>query len=268
MASFFIKFIYKLLYFLMSLGNGFSILRSKYKPFIEFYLYPNPNSLFINFKIKDDKIKDFEKNVLNNKFKLAKCRTLKNGDKDKKDDDINYIISANIYAGNVAQTEPTRCEYSVYIEDPNFKNNVSMIVVEALSSIPSYDTNDGFIRGCKCKHKRDKKKEYLLSEFDNKKISMKCKTSMKDNNTDHVHSEFVKANDRIYWLNGLYDKIYYDDSFVGAEVVVVNTKDIEIDYHKGDLLEYIEEEPESIFFYKKGLKYVVQPTANIFGDLE
>lgn len=269
---FFIVCVYKLLYFLMGFANAVSTLFGSHRPFITFHVFDKPNSIFINYKIKNVQL--FEKEMLKNQFKLAKCKLLLLNEQDKdqkeeKDDDGGgYYVSVNVYCGEVATTLPTRCEYSVYIVDPYKPSEVSMLVVEAFSSIFSYDTYKGFIRGSKVTHVLAENK-YLVTNYENALYSMKCTINVRSDaiakNTHQIHPDFVKANDRIYWRNGLCDKIYYDAEFSQAKVVFVDPADCQIAYHTGKCLEYLEPEPSSVFYYKGDLKYVVRPSVNLYG---
>ena len=61
----------------------------------------------------------------------------------------------------------------------------------------------------------------------------------------------VRYSDKIFYNNGIYDKLYYDSSFIDNELLIpyfynVNFNFIGIDFKN----------PESIFFFKNKLNFV------------
>ena len=105
------RFIYSQLYFIESI----KILFGRGKPFITFTVEDDPPPIYFNFKIREDRIEDFETMLsLPSEFKLTKLRCL------LEDKQEYYYMTLNVYRVS-GLTNGLRAEWSTYVREPEGK---------------------------------------------------------------------------------------------------------------------------------------------------
>jgi len=176
-----------------------------------------PFSTYLNFKLNDyqtDYLNDYISKY-NNFLELTPISILSNEEKS------NYL-SLNIYNCTSPvffndEKEITRLELNTYVKDN--KGNTGTLIIDYLSNDLSMDPLNIF-----------KKKEKTIfedvdiyksidcfSKFDKVKLNLNF-TRLHERKID-ISDEIIKFTDKIFYKNGIYDKIYYDSSLVNANVM-------------------------------------------------
>tara|TARA_E500000178_G_C16962991_1_gene726944 strand:+ start:419 stop:1222 length:804 start_codon:yes stop_codon:yes gene_type:complete len=219
----------------------------------------NEGSTYINYKLDDNQYRKLNKYLLEttNNLKLRPIHIFKpnmnsESNKFKKD----YYISINIYncsspLFSFLSNEPvTRCEINTYII--NDKNEVGTLIMDYTSNVLSMDPDNifKFKKPTKFKKYLDNNilKSYAYSDTIKFDLEYDCKNILSN---EKINNKMVRYSDKIFYNNGIYDKLYYDSSFIDNELLIpyfynVNFNFIGIDFKN----------PESIFFFKNKLNFV------------
>ena len=76
-----------------------------------------------------------------------------------------------------------------------------------------------------------------------------------------LRKDWILANDRIYWRNGIYDRLLYNGLLLDAKVVDVNPESAEIDDNT-IWAEFVDETPVQIAVIRNPLQFVIRPWYN------
>jgi hypothetical protein len=153
--------------------------------------------------------------------------------------------------------ELTRCEINTYVKDK--KGNYGTLIIDYLSNEFSMDPVNIF-----------KSKENV--NFYNTDIfkTINC-TSLKDrvtlninfsslvDNNIRLNNELIKYTDKVFYKNGIFDKIYYDSSLVDPIINVPNSVFNFSFIYKDLFFEKI----DSIFYFKEGISFIAGMWDNI-----
>ena len=80
----------------------------------------------------------------------------------------------------------------------------------------------------------------------------------------HLHDDLIHYSDRIYYKNGIYDKLYYDSSLTRAPIVISMYNDQKYFQYKDLCLE----KPISIFYFENKIHFTGGMWDNIFSHVE
>ena len=218
-----------------------------------------PKSTYINYKLNDNQV-DLLKNYLRentNELKIKKMFL----EKEQKTKD--YFISVNIYNctsplftifnnQNIA-----RCEINTYVVD-KFKDDGTLIM-DYSSNFLSMDPVNIF--------KLPNLTKFLLLNNtinceaigENFNLDLKYKF-FKNNKIFNINEELHQLSDKIFYRNGIYDKLYYDSSLVKC-VAKIPSKIYNINF---EFLGMKFKEPSSIFYFENELRFAGSMWNNLY----
>lgn len=210
----------------------------------------NEYSTYINYKLNDyqiEKIDNFLKEK-NNNLKLMPSSLINEKHKE-------YILSINIYNCSspifdfITDKPSTRCEINIYVNDINDEKGT--LIMDYASSILSLDPENLF------KQKNivnfSYNNEYILGNAKNDNFTLNFYYNHFINTFKYnkLNSNLIKFTDKIYYPNGIYDKLYYDSSLIDNEIVLCNDFNI---YFKFLDIEF--DNIDSIFYFKNKINFV------------
>ena len=176
----------------------------------------NPNSLYVNFKLSDK-----ESTYINEYIKRESSLELVPISLFPDEKAANYL-SVNIYNCTSPvflndNVKTTRCEINTYVK--NNEGKYGTVILDYLSNALSMDPVNIF--------KQKDKTDYVKKDKNNFEIN--CQSSGKDKNIIlnlqfssvnatkfKLNEQLTKYSDYIYYKNGIYDKLYYDNTLVDA----------------------------------------------------
>lgn len=247
------KLVKRLLYSLFYYSESFKILFGKSNPFIRFTIENDPPCLYFNFKIKKDHVKELEQSLnLPSGFKLAKMRCITENQED------DFYMTLNIYRVS-GITKGLRAEWSIFVIDP--KGYTRYMIIEARADKKSMDPLNIITQNSNI--------EYFINES-NIQITIESEgdTFFRANckipdisKTTFPTREWVKANDEIYWLNGISDKPFFNSKMTSSELSLLPPEMASIeDTTKWN--KFLEPLPE-IYLYPSTIEYLISPWWNI-----
>ena len=103
-----------------------------------------------------------------------------------------------------------------------------------------------------------RKVSIMLEEI---KIKYKI-TSVNLNNklyNDRLSSDLIKYTDRIYYLDGIYDKLFYDTTLLNNPIIFTQDNDVEFSFNG-----CVFNKPDSVFVFNKPIDFVGGMWKNLF----
>lgn len=214
----------------------------------------NPESTYLNFKLDNEKVKKLDKYI--KKYSNLSMIPIKMDEKEE------YILSVNVYNCTspvfLNDKEITRFEINTYVRD-EYNNNGTLIldyISNELSMDPLniikwkedlvYNKYDVF-NYIECNSKRDR-------------IELNINFTAEYAKKIKIDEDLVKYTDRVYYKNGIYDKIYFDSSLTSADLrepyLFTDFKFIYRDLNFTDL--------HSIFYFKNEIRFIGGMWDNLF----
>jgi len=241
------------MYAQLSILDGVMILLGKKNPKLSFTILGDPNSVYINFEIKPSALDAFNKIIeLPEELELVPVRVLA-------DEQAAYLLTLNIYEVS-GLVSGARAEWSTYVDDGDGKPRY--MILEAQSSSGSMDPVNIVTRSGKVEHYREG--ATLSSEVaasDGSRFRSSVRLSEKHSPAT-LATEWVAANDRIYWRNGVFDRAWYDGSLFDSSALKVGRGDIEIE-DGTQWAQYIKRTPRHVLRYEAPLEMVLSPWFNV-----
>jgi hypothetical protein len=77
-----------------------------------------------------------------------------------------------------------------------------------------------------------------------------------------LHEQWVLANDRVYWGNGVYDLLFYNGSLLEADVVEADPRSLVIRDHT-PWASFVDATPAQVLVFRKPLQIVLHPWYNV-----
>ena len=218
----------------------------------------SPFSTYLNFKLSEDQTSSLNKYIqtFNKDLEIVPIKLL------NEESESSFYLSANIYnctAPIMSNTQEIgRCEINTYIYD-KANNKYATIILDYLSNQISMDPVNVF-----------KPSEEMIYLNDNNNLKSKCfskkDTIVLDYNFDlssgkniKLSDELIKFTDKIYYKNGLYDKIYYDSSLTQPEIIYPDKYQLSFQYR--DLNFY---DIDSIFYFKNKIQFAGSMWHNLY----
>jgi hypothetical protein len=233
--------------------ESFKILFGRSKPHIAFTIATDPPSMYFNFKIREEKLEQFEKMLnLPPGFKLTKIRTLLD------DTEEYYWLTTNVYRVS-GLTNGLRAECSVYVEDPEGRKRY--MIVKAHTDKKSMDPINIVTKPSHLEYTFQENRLSIFLSAD-EKCYFKVEGALPEvKSMVFAAREWIQANDEIYWLNGVYDKPYYNGQMACAKLIHIPPDQLKLE-NTTEWSEYIEPEPQIVMF-PSGHEYLVSPWWNI-----
>ena len=210
-------------------------------------------STYVNFILDDNEFNCINNYLIKNtnNLKPMPINMFKNNIDNKKK---QYYLSINIYnctspIFDFLSNEPiTRCEINTYIINDN--DEIGTLIIDYTSNLLSVDPDTVFKKSSLTKFI---KKDNICSFYSyNNNIDFEleydCENIFK---IYKLNNELIKYSDKIFYKNGIYDKLYYDTSLINNELIIPNYYNIKFKFNG---IEF--KNPDSVFFFKKQLNFV------------
>lgn len=218
-----------------------------------------PFSTYINYRLNFDQY-TYIKNILDNKSNNLLplfSNTLQDENKD-------YYLSVNIYNcsspifNTITQNIVTRCEINTYVTDAN--KNIGTVIMDYCSNYLSMDPVNIFKLPDNISFIYNDKNKNIDGFADSKNIKLNMKFDTDStHNFNKLSNDIVLFTDKIFYMNGIYDKLYYDSSLINNKIIVPLLANISFKFFD---LEF--DKPSSIFYFKDEINFVGGIWYNLF----
>jgi hypothetical protein len=247
------RFLKRFLYFNLALRDAFLILFGRAQPNIAFTVEDHPCSIYFNFRIRPECREEFTRYInLAGGLPLSPIRCLA-------DEDPELILTLNIYevSGIVSGL---RAEWSTYIVDKEGKP--CYMVLEARCAKGSLDPVELFTQPGRVEHSMTSSAvESLVASNEGALFRSTCKLR-EEHPVARIATEWIVANDNIYWRNGIYDRTYYDGNMIDAPVRSIPIEDVSID-DQTHWVRFVDPEPKHVLKYDGPLHFMITPWFNV-----
>jgi len=243
----------RFMYSQLAIRDAFMILFGREQPNLRFTVLADPPSVYFNFPVRQDMAREFTDYVnLADGFAPIPIRCLA-------DEEPTLMLTLNIYEVSGLVHGP-RAEWSTYVADSDGKPRY--MVLEARAAAGSMDPVNLFTRADRVEHQLSS--GLLVSKV----ASEEGKLFESSVRLDETHplvgpaSEWIEANDYIYWRNGICDRTYYDASLFNARVHSVPPEDVTI----GDnthWTRFVEPRPRHVLRFDGTLEFMISPWFNV-----
>jgi hypothetical protein len=247
------RFLKRMLYSQMALRDAFLILIGKQRPYLPFTVLADPGSIYINFTIKKEVEQQFVDYInLGDNLSPVPMRSLAG-------DEPELMLTLNIYEVSGLVNGP-RAEWSTYIADS--KGIPRYMVLEARAAAGSMDPVNLFTRPDCVEH------QVAAGQIVSTVGSEDGCLFSSSIRLDEAHpmaqpaTEWIEANDYIYWRNGICDRTCYDASVFNGKVRNVPPGDFTIS-DETHWARFVEQQPRNVLRYDGALEFVVSPWFNI-----
>ena len=249
---------------IFSHGHALQVLAGQAEPLVRFdVLDDRVPSIFVNFNIPRDKVRGLESLLaLPPGFRLARSRMTHGRP-------AQYLLSLNIYetVNVLTGQRENRAEWSVYVEDGNdpTASGRYLMVIDVDSNAPSLNPYDGPTPPTQFDYDNQAGslsahiKTDLGGQFDKFLIEFDMPSAGAP--AVSLREDWILANDRIYWRNGIYDRLLYNGLLLDADVVEVNPESAAIDDNTM-WAEFVDEIPVQIAVFRNPLQFVIRPWYN------
>ncbi len=243
----------RVLYSQLALRDAFMILIGRQRPHLSFKVLANPCSIYMNFAIKKDMEQQFVDYInLGDGLSLAPMRSLAG-------DEPGLMLTLNIYEVSGLVHGP-RAEWSTYIADSD--GIPRYMVLEARAAAGSMDPVNLFTKPDRVEHRVTG--DRIVSTVASEGGSLFSSSIL----IDEAHpmakpaTEWIEANDYIYWRNGVCDRTWYDASLFNARVRSVPAGDFTIS-DETPWARFIDPQPGNVLRYDGALEFMISPWFNV-----
>lgn len=216
-----------------------------------------PGSTYINYRLNSEQI-DTIKTFLSentNDLLLHPVSIIDDSDKD-------YFLSVNIYNCTspvfdfLTDKPSTRCEINTYVI--NNKGEIGTIILEYTSNLLSLDPDNIFKQSTKTEYFN--KNDNLIINTNSDLFNLKSDINLLNINSKSKISESItRFSDKIFYKNGLYDKLYYDSSLIHNKINILKNHKIHFEF-----LNTIFDNVHSVFVFNDKIEFVGGLWHNIF----
>jgi hypothetical protein len=247
------RIVKRFIYSQLSLKDAIFILLGKDQPSIPFTVEADPPSVYFNFRVKPEKVVEFERYLaLPDHLPLAPVRCLR-------DDSAEVLLTLNVYRVT-GISQGLRAEWSTYVRDEAGKPRY--MVVEARSSTFSMDPVDIITRASRVEHVREKHRiSTCIESNEGQLFTANCNTSSEADQVE-LAGEWIAANDYIYWRNGVCDRTFYDAGLADAQVLALPANAIKID-DDTHWAGFLEATPKHTLIFTEAIDFMISPWWNV-----
>ena len=250
----FLKFFYNaLLTGMPSLINNPINKNTLHAPFVV-----NEGSTYINYKLNNlqiNTINEFLKEKKNG-LTMKKCKLYNDNNED-------FFLSINIYncsspLFDFLTNEPaTRCEINIYVENKNGEKGT--LIMDYESNLLSLDPENLFKKAGNINF--IKNYEFIIGKVSSKNflLDFKYNQYLNSDTKNTLGSELIQYTDKIYYNNGLYDKLYYDSSLIHNKIIDCNDYNV---YFKFLNMEF--DNIHSLFYFQEPINFVGGMWDNVY----
>jgi hypothetical protein len=241
------RFMYSQLY----LRDVFLLMFGRSKPLVPFRVEETPPSIYINFELDPARVADLQAE-LDLPFELAPIRCVEG-------EDPFYCLTLNIYRVS-GLVNGIRAEWSLYIEDPG--GTPRYLVVEAQSDVGSLDSVNLFTKATDVSHREmEGSLDSVAAAEDGGRFTSSCR-SLSSGPRVQIASEWIEANDYIYWLSGVCDRTFYDSGMARPTARLVEPENFTFeDTTRWGAL--TTGEPKQVIVYENAIEFAMSPWWNL-----
>jgi hypothetical protein len=230
----------------------------KAQPLLPFIVEESPASIFIHFEVRADRLAALFGDLnLPPGFAPAEVSVTA-------DDPPRHLISLNIYAvsGLGGTLSGNRAEWSVYVSKDG--GRPSFMVVEARSSAFSLDSVSGFTRATRVDHSEEAGgiQSFVVSEGGTTFSSLIPSTALDAATGVLITAGWAACNDRIYWTDGVADRVYYDGQLTDTPLLAIDPGAL-IFSDTTRWRSYVHPQPVAVHIFQTGLEFVISPWFNL-----
>ncbi len=243
----------RILYAQLALRDAFLILVGRQRPSLSFKVLADPPSVYINFPIRKGMEREFLDYInLGDQLSLVPMRAIAG-------DEPELLLTLNIYEVSGLVHGP-RAEWSTYIADSD--GVPRYMVLEARAAAGSMDPVNLFTRPDRVEHQVTQGRIVSTVASEGGRV---FSSSIR---LDDIHplarpaTEWIEANDYIYWRNGVCDRTWYDASLFNARVRSVPSADVTIS-DETPWARFVEPQPRNVLRYDGALEFMISPWFNI-----
>lgn len=236
-------------------------------PLVGFTVESSPPSIFVNWIVPDERAEAFFAEAgLAPGFELAKVRILES------DPEPRYWLSLNVYRVS-GITTGVRAEWSTYVDDGDGDPRFMILQARAAEgsldpigplALPEPFTHrsepDGTIRTTM----RATELRNGVPVLTNRNLFTSTITLPQPEDRTFVvpSDEWVTANDFIYWVNGVNDRVFYDASAHSAPLLSVDLDAVEL-LDDSVWAPYLDPAPAHVLVYLDEIRFVISPWWNV-----
>lgn len=247
------RFIKRFLYFQFALRDALMILLGKEHPSIPFTVKENPCSVYFNFRVRPECQEEFIR-YINLADGLVPCPIqVLDGEEPE------LILTLNVYEVS-GITRGIRAEWSTYISDS--EGTPRYMVVEARSSEYSMDPVDIITTKGRVEHSQSATEVQTVVASNEEQLFSARLDLREEQSLARISTEWIAANDFIYWRNGICDRTYYDANMIAAPVRIIPVEDASID-DQTHWARFLDPRPRHILKYEGPLNFMIAPWFNI-----
>lgn len=242
----------RFIYSQMTIFSGLKIAFGKEQPLVQFKVENDPPSIYWVYRIKKSEIDTLAQKLgIPPQFSLCPIKCLDT-------DEPSYLLTLNAYRVS-GLINGFRAEWSIFVKDST--NTPRYMIVDARSSNTSMDPVDIITKASIVIHKREGNIIHTqIGEGEHAFTS----TITLPTDLPFVNSstEWVSANDYIYWSNGICDRTFYNAGLANAQQSLISNKDA-VTNDKTFWATIVEPEPIYILKINNAIEFAVTPWENV-----
>jgi hypothetical protein len=249
------RLIKRFIYSQLSMREALFIALRKSQPLVLFNIEADPPSIYINFRIRPDRIDALEAFIdLPDGLTLMPIRCLEG-------EDPFLAITLNAYRVS-GLANGVRAEWSVYVRDHEGKPRY--LVLEAQSDAGSMDPVNIVTRPGDMEHtlEGDLLRTRVATELPGRFLAEARIPAPERRQTVMADRQWIEANDYIYWRNGICDRTFHDGAMANTPLWCIPSENLRIEDASG-WHEYIEPEPVHGVVFARRVQLAISPWWNV-----
>ena len=241
----------RFMYSQLALRSAVMIALGKEQPLVRFTVEQDPPSVYLVFPIRPEVVDGLPERLgLPPGMALAPIRCLAG-------DEPRHLLALNVYRVS-GITNGRRAEWSVFVAEPD--GTPRYLVIDARSSSRSMDPVDLFTKASRVDHRRDG--DVISTTIGGKGRAFEATVDLGAAAPAVNDPQWVTANDRIYWGNGVRDRTFYDAGLADPAMVSVPPADVTV-ADASEWADLIEPVPVAVLMFIQAIEFVVSPWENI-----
>lgn len=242
----------RFMYSQMMVFSGIKVAIGKEQPLVQFKVENDPPSIYWVYRIKDSEIKNLEQKLqIPPQFSLCPIRCLDT-------DEPAYLLTLNTYRVS-GLINGFRAEWSIFVRDST--NTPRYMIVDARSSNTSMDPVNIITKASTVIHKREG--NVIYTQIGEGKNAFTSTITLPEQlQSVNSSSEWVTANDYIYWGNGVCDRTFYNAGLANTQQSIINNEN-SIIQDNTFWSQLVETNPLYILKIDNAIEFVVSPWENV-----
>lgn len=245
----------RFIYSQLALREGLMILFGKSAPLVLFNVEADPPSLYVNFRIRPDRLQDLANALdLPGGLDLAPIRCIDG-------EEPFHALTLNAYRVS-GLVNGVRAEWSVYVRDP--QGVPRYLVVEAQSNVGSMDPVNIVTRAGSMEHELGGERIHTrITAADGGELAIEARLPpLEERETLRSAPEWIEANDFIYWRNGICDRSFYDAAMANSPLWRVPAETLTVRDTTG-WAGYVDPEPQHAVVLSRRVQLAMSPWWNV-----